>query len=120
MGISLYLLAPFFVNLFNVNENIIRITILTMYVNAFCQPIKSFNMMLLVGVLRSGGDTLFVLVTELFAVWGVGVSAAFIGASWLGLPIYFVFALVSLEEVVKAVIGFVRFRKNNWIKSLAE
>ena len=120
MGVLLFLLSPFFTSLFNVNENIIRITILTMYVNAFCQPIKSFNMMLLVGVLRAGGDTLFVLITEIFAVWGVGVSAAFIGASWLGLPIYIVYALVALEEVVKSVIAFVRFRKNNWIKRLSE
>ena len=119
MGVFLFFLAPFFTNLYNVSDTIIRLTILTIYVNALYQPLKSLNMMLMVGVLRAGGDTLFVLKTELFAVWVVGVGGAFIGATWLGLPIYVVYAIVSLEEIVKPSIALVRFKKNNWIKSLA-
>jgi Na+-driven multidrug efflux pump len=56
--------------------------------------------------------------TELFSIWLVGVPSALIGGFVLHLPVYWVYALVLLEEVVKAIIIFRRFLSRKWIHDL--
>lgn len=80
--------------------------------------IKTFNATVIVGVLRGGGDTTFSMFLEIGSVWLIGVPMAFIGALILKLPVYFVVALVSLEEIVKAIISIPRVVSKKWIKNV--
>jgi putative MATE family efflux protein len=82
--------------------------------------VRVSNMIIFIGILRSGGDTRFCLITETLAVWMVGVPAAFIGANVFHLPIYFVYLLAFLEEVTKLAIIFRRFWSKRWINNLTE
>ena len=34
-------------------------------------------------------------------------------------PIWMVYAMVTLEEVYKAVFGYLRYRKKKWLRNLA-
>jgi len=79
---------------------------------------KSFNFMAIVGILRNGGDTVFCFLLDMSTVWFIGVPAAFIGAVAFGLPIYWVFALVQLEEVSKFFFCGKRALSNIWVKKL--
>jgi putative MATE family efflux protein len=89
-----------------------------MTVYAFSSWLRVFNFMLFIGALRAGGDTRYSMFTELFSIWVVGVPAALIGGFVLDLPVYGVYALVLLEEAVKAVIVFRRFLTRRWIHDL--
>ncbi len=89
-----------------------------MTVYAFSSWLQVFNFMLFIGALRAGGDTRYSMFTELFSIWVVGVPAALIGGFVLDLPVYGVYALVLLEEAVKAVIVFRRFLSRRWIHDL--
>ncbi len=75
---------------------------------------KCFNLLMIVGVLRGGGDTQFAMKTELGAVWLIGVPAAFIGATVLGWPVEWTVALMMFEEVVKSIFCFIRYLGNKW------
>jgi putative MATE family efflux protein len=89
-----------------------------MTVYALSSWLRVFNFMLFIGALRAGGDTRYSMFTELFSIWVVGVPAALIGGFVLDLPVYGVYALVLLEEAVKAVIVFRRFLSRRWIHDL--
>jgi putative MATE family efflux protein len=89
-----------------------------MTVYALSSWLRVFNFMLFIGALRAGGDTRYSMFTELFSIWVVGVPAALIGGFVLDLPVYGVYALVLLEEAVKAVIVFRRFLSRSWIHDL--
>ena len=65
-----------------------------------------------------GGDTKFGFFMDLTGVWCIGVPLAFIGAFVLHLPVYWVMALVSLEEIYKLVVGLPRFLSRKWISNL--
>ncbi len=52
-------------------------------------------------------------------VWLVGVPLVFLGGLVLHLPIYYVYALVQVEEVVKLIIGIPRLASRKWINNLA-
>jgi Na+-driven multidrug efflux pump len=80
--------------------------------------LRVFNFMLFIGALRAGGDTRYAMFTELFSIWVIGVPAALIGGFVLHLPVYFVYALVLLEELVKAIIITRRYISRKWINDL--
>lgn len=80
--------------------------------------IKSFNGTMIVGVLRGGGDTKFSMILEMCSVWLVGVPLAFLGALVFKLPVYYVFLMVHMEEIVKASIGMLRIRSKKWVTNV--
>lgn len=92
-----------------------RILLIIMGISFF---IRTYNSTAVVGVLRGGGDTQFSLYLDMGSVWLVGVPLAFLGAIYLKLPVYWVFALVSLEEVAKLVISLPRILSKKWIRNL--
>ena len=89
-----------------------------MLVYALSAWLRVFNFMLFIGALRAGGDTKYAMFTELFSIWMIGVPAALIGGFVLHLPVYYVYAMVLLEEAAKAVIIFRRYLSRKWIHDL--
>ncbi len=80
--------------------------------------IKSFNGTLIVGVLRGGGDTKFSMFLEVGSVWLVGVPLAFLGALVFKLPVHYVFMIVNIEEVTKALVGITRVKSKKWVTNV--
>ncbi len=89
-----------------------------MFVFAASAWLKMLNFILFIGTMRAGGDTRYAMFTELFSIWVVGVPSALIGGFVLHLPVYGVYALVLLEEAVKAIVVIRRFLSRRWIHDL--
>ena len=120
MGLFIALSASSFTSLFKVSEEIKQMATRCLYVKAIFQPLCSLNMVLFVGILRSGGDTRYSLIAETSCVWFIGVTMAFLGAEFLKLPIYIVVAMTSLEEISKIIAVYPRYKSGKWVKSLAK
>ncbi len=86
---------------------------------ALFSPFRMFNYVNVVGVLRSGGDTAMCLFIDTSGVWFIGIPLAFLGGLLLKQPIHIVYGMVTLEEVYKAVIGYMRYRQKKWLRNLA-
>ncbi len=80
--------------------------------------LRAINFILFVGVLRAGGDTRFAMFMEIFSIWVIGVPVALIGGFVLHLPVYGVYIMVLLEELVKAFIITRRYLSRKWIHDL--
>jgi Na+-driven multidrug efflux pump len=80
--------------------------------------IRVTNMVIIIGVLRAGGDTRFSMFLDAGTVWFVGVPLAVLGGLVLHLPVYFVYMMVMAEEAVKYGIGLWRFASKKWIRNL--
>lgn len=80
-------------------------------------PLKVYNVSLITGVLRAGGDVSFAMVTEVSAIWLVSVPLVFLSALVLGLPIYIVVLFAQSEDLVKSVILTRRFRSGKWMNN---
>ena len=79
---------------------------------------RAFNTINVVGVLRSGGDTLFSLILDVGTLWLVGVTWTGAAALILRWPLEWVYACTFLEEAVKAAVGVPHFRKKQWMNVL--
>ncbi|MBS4021909.1 MAG: MATE family efflux transporter [Dethiobacter sp.] len=80
--------------------------------------VRIFNLINIVGILRSGGDTKFTLFLDSGVVWFIGVPLAVLGGLVWRLPIHLVVALVSLEEIFKAIIGLNRLLSKKWLHNI--
>jgi len=85
---------------------------------ALCVKVTNFTN--IVSVLRGGGDTRFGFLLDLTGVWCIGVPMAFLAAFYLNLPVYWVMALVLIEEVYKLSLGIPRFLSRKWIQNLVK
>ena len=118
MGMGLFLASPLILSFFNLEAKAYNDTRGILIVMSIYMAIKVFNTTMIVGILRSGGDTKFALFLEVGSVWLVGVPLAFLGALVWRLPIYYVVAIVSLEEILKILIGVPRIISKKWMKNV--
>jgi len=118
MGIALFFAAPFIASTYNVSESVQNLVATNLTIVTLFMIPRTVNYFFIVAILRQGGDTLFCLILDTASVWLIGIPLAFLGAYVLGLPIYFVLALVYVEEVIKFFIAFARYRKNRWANKL--
>ena len=85
---------------------------------AVISPVKVLNMILGGGIIRSGGKTKLVMWIDMIGTWGFGVPLGFLSAFVFELPIFYVYFILSLEEVVRLLIAIVVFRTRVWMQSL--
>ena len=82
--------------------------------------VRISNLILIVGIFRSGGDTRFSLTVDAGLIWTVGVPLALIGGFVLHLPIYGVYLLVMVDESTKFILSLYRFTSRKWIHNLVD
>lgn len=117
-SIILALSAGGIVSLFDIDETGQHYAMLMLLIVAVGMMFKNINYTTVIGILRSGGDTLVCLLIDTGSVWLIGVPMAFLGSAILHLPIYITFAMVYMEEVFKSVITTWRIKKDKWIKDV--
>ena len=89
---------------------------MTMVVAAVIILFYAVNMACIVGVFRGGGDTVFAMLLDIIAMWGVAVPLGALGAFAWGLSIPLVYFLLRSDEVVKAFVCLVRMKSGKWLR----
>jgi Na+-driven multidrug efflux pump len=80
--------------------------------------VKAANMMTIVGIMRSGGDTRFALFADIGPMWLIGMPMALFGAFVLHLPVYWVVLMVLADEATKFVVSLWRVLSGRWINNV--
>lgn len=115
MGAVVACLAPIYVRLYSVAPSTAALSTTCLWVFSAYLVAKVGNLVVSGGILPAGGDTRYQLVMESLASWLVGVPLAFVGAMVLGWPIWAVYALLSVEEILRLLIGWCRVRGGRWM-----
>jgi putative MATE family efflux protein len=119
IGSQVLLWSPAILSLYKVSPEVIENARRVLIVVALFQWIRAYNATMVVGVLRSGGDTRFSFFLDGVIIWIVGVPSAIIGAFVLHLPVYGVYFMVMSEEFIKWLLGLRRFFSRKWIHDMA-
>lgn len=121
LGFILFLTSDYILLLFkDLTPQLKHTSKMLLNILALFFAIKSLNGTIIVGILRSGGDTRFSMVLEMGAVWLAGVPLAFIGSLVLKLPVYLVTPLAYSEDIVKAIIGLIRVFSKKWVVNVTK
>lgn len=110
--------APYYVQIYNVEEAVREMTIAILALYALISPVKVQNMILGGGILRSGGQTKYLLAIDTIGTWCFGIPLGLLAAFVLHMPIYQVYFMLSLEEGIRLLISWFVFRKRKWMKNI--
>lgn len=117
LSISIITWNKYYGSIFQVEDDVRRMTGYVLLVYALVMPVKVQNM-ILGGILRSGGKTTFVMVIDLIGTWIFGVPLGLLAAFVFHLPIAAVYFVLSLEECIRVAISLAVFRKKKWMQTL--
>jgi putative MATE family efflux protein len=120
MGVLVYAFAGGIFRVYKVSPEVIADSIRILTVLALGMWVRAGNHVIVIGILRSGGDTRFSLVLDGLIIWIVGVPFTAAGAFLLHLPVQLVYALTLSEETTKFFVGLWRYFSRKWMHDLTQ
>ncbi|MBQ5999298.1 MAG: MATE family efflux transporter [Treponema sp.] len=118
IGIFVWVISPFYVRLFKVPLETRAVTIKILAAFSVIFTAKVFNMVIGGGVLQSGGQTKFLTLINIIGTWGFGVPLGFVSAFVFHFPIWWVYFMLSLEEIVRVLISIKLLFSRKWMKNV--
>ena len=121
VGLSMIAARHPLVSLFAMGDNLSPTTISTAYaVTIFCSLeycFRNISYVQVVGVFRSGGDTLMGMFCDLVSLWLVAIPLALLGARVLHVSFLGVVMLAYLgEDIPKSILCMLHFKSMRWLK----
>ena len=120
IGLLVYLFADGIFSLYKVSPSVIESARSLLLIMAAAIWLRAANMVMIVGILRAGGDTRFSLALDGMVIWVVGVPLAAFAAFILHWPVELVYLMALTEEVTKFIFSLWRFFSRKWINDLAQ
>lgn len=120
LGVLFFMTAPLFLGLFDITAATLAICKSTVIVYACYMTIKVINMIMIVGVCRGGGDTLFAMTLDICAPWLIGLPLAALSVLVLGFPVFLTMAVINIEELVKTAFSLQRLFSDKWLRNLVK
>jgi putative MATE family efflux protein len=114
---SLSLLVPL---AFNVNENVLAAVRLMFIVLSCSYPFRAFNMSMVVGICRAGGDTVFCVVYDLLFMWTVALPLAALAGFVFHAPVWLIYLCLLSEEPLKMLLGLWRYKSGKWLHNVTQ
>lgn len=119
LGGLLILSIPILLKVFSVSPDLALDIRKIFIIMGVLMILKTFNTFIIIGVLRSGGDTKYALILEMGCMWLVSLPLTFWGA-YKGVPIYILVALTYTEEVAKFIFGVPRALSKKWANNIVK
>lgn len=122
MGIIAALSAPLWASrIFQIETDLMQQAITALIIcTAITLPFKVINMHGVNGLMRSGGDTHFSMYVDIGCLWLIGAPLAILSAVVFKMPVYWVYLIIGVEEVVKSIIVIRRVNSGRWINRLVD
>jgi putative MATE family efflux protein len=111
---------PFYINLFSLSSEVKSMTFALSWAIILFLPARIMNMILGDGILKSGGETKFMLKMSLFTLFGIGVPMGILTGFLFKLPLVYVYCAVSVEEIARCLIGLWKTKTGTWKVNLTQ
>lgn len=89
-----------------------------MIVLGFNLMAQSVNTTVLDGIFCAGGDAKFDMQGNIGAMWCFGVPLGFIAAFVFHAPVWIVYIIISLDEIVKLPAVYLHYKKYIWVRNI--
>ncbi len=116
-GLGLLLIPLSFIlkYLFKVESEVIHMSQVLLYINCLLYPLYAMNMCLVVGVCRSGGDTLYCMIMDVGFMWAIALPLGFCAVRFWHLPYWGIFLCIHAEDIFKTTMGLIRLKSGKWL-----
>jgi len=100
---------------FKVEPEVIHMAKVFLFMTAACYPLWAINMIVVVGVCRSGGDTIYALILDIGFMWTVSLPLGFCAVTFWHSPFWVVFLCIQSEHLFKTVMALARLKSGKWL-----
>lgn len=114
----LFMLRDPIISLYAINETSRTYMMGILLVMSVIMWARACNIIFHMGVFKAGGDTLFSMIVDVGGVWLIGVPIALVTAFYFHLPVHYIVAWLMIEELLKMIVGFWRYRSGKWLNNL--
>ena len=80
--------------------------------------LHAFNNVIIVALLRTGGDVRSAAVIDVATLWCVGVPMTILAGIALRMPLPLVYLATYTEQIIKAFVGFWRYKQGKWVQNI--
>ncbi|MGL5020643.1 MAG: MATE family efflux transporter [Mycoplasmatales bacterium] len=112
-----WIIAPIFASIYNISPETEYLTIQVMRIMALAFPLYIITASFFF-TLRSGGDTLSVLILDMGAMYILTIPLAYYLATFTDLPVVYRFAIIQCVDIIKFIVGIYLISKGHWIRKL--
>lgn len=104
--------------LFHLSAGASAIATMMITVQSFQMPLRDFNCVNVVGVLRGGGDVRWATLIDVSPLWVCAIPYAALCGLVLRLDIQWVYLAYVIDNAVKFTVGVWRLRSGKWIRDM--
>lgn len=114
----LFMVSPFIVGFYQINQETYEVAMELMRSVSITVIFGITSSILTKGVLRSGGDTRFLMIADILFLWAVSVPlGAMAGLVWKWPPFWIYFSL-KIDLLLKTIWCMMRLYSGKWIKKI--
>jgi len=104
--------------LFNVDAAVFGIIDSMFFILALSYPFRAFNMSMIVGVCRAGGDTRFSVFYDVSLMWLFSIPLAALASFIFHVPAWLIYVILSAEDPLKMFFGLRRLKSGRWLHNV--
>lgn len=90
----------------------------TIFAMAFLQPLYALNFMMIVGILRAGGDTRAAAYIDLVPLWLISVPLTILLGLVFHAPLWLVYLVAVPASLTRLFFGLKRMKTRRWLRTL--
>ena len=116
-GVVQFAIAGLFPHLYNTSQEVRRLASGLIRIGAVFMPVYAY-VNAAYFIIRSGGKTVITFFFDSVYSWVVVIPAVYVAAHFTGLPLYGLFLIVQLTELIKCFIGYFLVKRGAWAVNL--
>lgn len=117
-GCTILFIKPLVYSIVNLNPTAQSYLDGMLYISAYYCIAKSFNSTTIAGIFTAGGDSKFGFWCDTVVMWLIILPLSYLCAFvWQVSPI-FLYIVISLDEMIKLPIAFIRYRQFKWLNNI--
>jgi len=117
-GVTLFLLRMFILSFYELSPETHAMTKNFILVLCFTGMGTAYEMPVITGIIRGGGDSKFVFVNDLISIWGIVLPLSFLAAFVFKWDPAIVLLCLNSDQVFKCAAAAIKANRYTWIKKL--
>ncbi len=117
-ALIILLISEPMIGAYNLTDEARAITRELMWSIAVIVLFQATNSIMTKGVLRGGGDTKMLMLTDNVFLWVASVPLGILAGPVLHLPAFWIYFALKIDQVLKAIWCVIRLRSGKWIKKI--
>lgn len=117
-GVVLFLIRPLVLSFYDISSASREMAMAFLMVLSVTVVGTSYQVAVLTGIVRGGGDTRFVLYNDLIFMWGVVLPSAVLSAFVFHFSPVVVFCCLKSDQILKCAVAAVKGNRGKWIRKL--